>query len=150
MAVEQIHIRLREELDRMGLSAAQAARNAGLPDSQGLRDVLAGRKRLAAELLAQLAHGAGIDAAFVVTGQRDYEPPPPLSAEEQVFLDYFRKASPETRRAALGALIGASAEDSKRQPRHQVDMRGATLNNDASGGVQVGYAAGKVKVTGRR
>ena len=38
---------------------------------------------------------------------RDFVPPPSLTAEEQTLLDYFRDASKEVRRAALGALIGA-------------------------------------------
>lgn len=67
--MEEIHSRLRSELEAKGLSAAQAARDAGEADSQGLRDVLAGRKRLSAELLGALVRGTGIDGAYVLTGQ---------------------------------------------------------------------------------
>ena len=67
--VELIHVRLKGELDRLGLKPAAAAKQAGEPDSQGLRDVLGGRKRLSADLLAGLAL-AGVDAAYVVTGVR--------------------------------------------------------------------------------
>lgn len=68
--MEEIHERLRAQLKVLGLSQAEAARKAGLPDSQGLRDVLAGRKRLATDMLAALA-GVGVDVAFVVTGASD-------------------------------------------------------------------------------
>lgn len=61
--------RLKSEIDRLGMTQAEAAREAGLPDSQGLRDVLAGRKRLSAELLAALST-AGLDVLYVVTGER--------------------------------------------------------------------------------
>lgn len=67
--MEKLHERLRAELEAKGLSAAQAARDAGEPDSQGLRDVLSGRKRLSAELLAALVNGTGIDGAYVLSGK---------------------------------------------------------------------------------
>lgn len=67
--MEKIHERLRAELEAKGLSAAQAARDAGEPDSQGLRDVLSGRKRLSAELLGALVRGTGIDGAYVLSGK---------------------------------------------------------------------------------
>lgn len=67
--VELIHIRLKSELERLGMKPAAAAKAAGEPDSQGLRDVLGGRKRLSAELLAALSV-AGVDVAYVLTGVR--------------------------------------------------------------------------------
>lgn len=61
--------RLKEELARLGLTPASAAKAIGEKDSQGLRDVLGTRKRLSAEFLA--AFGAiGVDVAYVLTGQR--------------------------------------------------------------------------------
>ncbi|MBF9263583.1 helix-turn-helix domain-containing protein [Paracidovorax cattleyae] len=101
--MEEIHIRLRAELDELGLSAAQAARDSHC-DSQGLRDVLSGRKRLSAELLGALVQGTGIDSHYVLTGERAGG----LSSEEKLMLQYFREASKDTRRAALGALLGAT------------------------------------------
>ncbi|MCW5288966.1 hypothetical protein D5041_07800 [Verminephrobacter aporrectodeae subsp. tuberculatae] len=95
---------MRAELEAHGLSAARAARDAGESDSQGLRDVLSGRKRLTADLLGALVKGTGIDSQFVLTGQRGSG----LSAEEKLLLEYFRDASKEVRRAALGALVGAT------------------------------------------
>ncbi|NLR73558.1 hypothetical protein [Leeia aquatica] len=67
--VDLIHVRLKDELDRLGLKPAVAAKAAGEPDSQGLRDVLGGRKRLSADLLAALA-AVGVDVQFILTGQR--------------------------------------------------------------------------------
>ena len=67
--MEEIHERLKAELSVRGITAAAAARAAGLPDSQGLRDTLNGRKRVTADLLALLLP-LGIDALYVLTGQR--------------------------------------------------------------------------------
>lgn len=70
-----------------------------------------------AAFLAKVA-ALGVDVQYVITGSRDYTPPPPLSAEEQTVIGYWREASPETRRAALGALIGARPGASPRQVFH--------------------------------
>ena len=69
--MEEIHERLRAELEARGYTKpVMAARAAGLENSQGLRDVLAGRKRLSTELLALLASKCGVDADYVTTGVR--------------------------------------------------------------------------------
>lgn len=54
---------------------------------------------------------AGADVLYILTGQRagGVKPAPTLTAEEETMLGYFRDASKEVRRAALGALLGASA-----------------------------------------
>lgn len=67
--VENIHIRVRQELERLGLSLAEAARRMGEADSQGVRDVCSGRKRITAEFLAKLVDIEG-DVLFVLTGKR--------------------------------------------------------------------------------
>lgn len=67
--MEHIHIRLREELERLGLSMAEAARLIGEESSQGIRDVCSGRKRASAELVAKLAT-AEADVLYILTGQR--------------------------------------------------------------------------------
>ncbi len=67
--VENIHIRVRQELERLGLSLAEAARRMGEADSQGVRDVCSGRKRVTAEFLAKLVEIQG-DVLFVLTGKR--------------------------------------------------------------------------------
>lgn len=103
-----MHARLKRELQREGLSQAEAARRAGLSDSQGLRDVLAGKKRLSAELLGALAY-AGIDALFVLVGRRSVAPVG--MTEEEIedlhrLVNLFRSASNETR-AAIGTMLSA-------------------------------------------
>ena len=54
---------------------------------------------------------AGIDMNYILTGEcaGGVKPAPTLTAEEETMLGYFRDASKEVRRAALGALLGASA-----------------------------------------
>lgn len=68
--VEGIHIRIRDELERAGLSMAEAARQMQEDSSQGLRDVCAGRKRASAELVGKLTVIPGLDVLYVLTGQR--------------------------------------------------------------------------------
>ena len=104
--VELIHVRLKEELARLSLKPAVAAKMAGEGDSQGLRDVLGGRKRLSAELLAALA-AQGVDSRYVLSGQRDGPAPEALTADERELLALFRAASLTGKAAAIGALQGA-------------------------------------------
>lgn len=89
--MEEIHERLRAELEARGYTKpVMAARAAGLENSQGLRDVLAGRKRLSTELLALLSSTCGVDADYVTTGvRRGEEHLTPLAQEVR----YLRLAS---------------------------------------------------------
>lgn len=98
-----LHVRLREELERLGLKPAVAAKAVGEPDSQGIRDVLGGRKRLSAELLAALS-SIGVDVAYVLTGQRAETV---LTQDERDLLALYRNASLTAKMAAVGALQGA-------------------------------------------
>ena len=100
--MDLLHVRLKEELDRLGLKPASAARAIGEPDSQGLRDVLGNRKRLSAELLAAFA-AIGVDVSYVVTGQRGESA---LSAEERLLLERYRESPKPLRDAALRVLLG--------------------------------------------
>lgn len=109
--MEAIHIRLREELSRCDLSVAEAARLTGEANSQGLRDVLGGRKRLSAETLGLLAAKTPIDALYILTGQRNpgqlpVPAPAELSGEKQALLGAFDGMSEENKRALL--QIGAA------------------------------------------
>lgn len=70
VSVENIHIRIRDELERLSLSMAEAARRMQEESSQGLRDVCAGRKRASAELIGKLAVIPGLDVLYVLTGRR--------------------------------------------------------------------------------
>lgn len=87
-----LHERLRAELTAHGLTVVDAARKSGV-DQQGLRDVLGGRKRLPAELLGLLATSLGIDALYVLTGNRSFVPPAAISPEERALLDDYNGSS---------------------------------------------------------
>ncbi len=73
--VEGIHTRIRDELDRVGLSMAEAARQMEEDSSQGLRDVCAGRKRASAELVGKLTVIPDVDVLYVLTGRRQVSYP---------------------------------------------------------------------------
>ncbi|MCL7930453.1 hypothetical protein [Halomonas llamarensis] len=53
----------------MGFSLAEASRRAGENSPQRLKDVLAGRQKCSADLVARLAP-LGVDIFYVMTGQR--------------------------------------------------------------------------------
>jgi hypothetical protein len=90
--VDQIHERLRHELQRLGLKGVDAARQAGI-DAQGLRDVLGGRKRLPAEMLGALTIHCGVDALSVLTGQPSQpQAASTVSEGDRVLLDNFHAA----------------------------------------------------------
>ncbi|RJX32323.1 MAG: hypothetical protein C4516_04290 [Oxalobacter sp.] len=85
------------------MKPAAAAKAIGDQDSQGLRDVIGGRKRLSAELLAALST-TGVDVQYVLTGQRvDVS----LSSDERQLLALYRSAPLAVKMAAVGALQGA-------------------------------------------
>lgn len=100
--------RLREERERLGLSQPVFGEIGGV-QKLAQSNYEQGKRAPDADYLAAVA-ASGVDVRYVVTGERDYTPPPALSAEEQTMLEYFRQATPAVRRAALGALIGAPAE----------------------------------------
>lgn len=87
--------RLRQEIGRLGVTIAEAARGAGLPSAQGVHDVLAGRKRMSAELLAQMM-GVGVDPMYVLSGKRSA---PPLQPRAAALLDNYMSADEEGKRA---------------------------------------------------
>lgn len=128
--VEKIHERLRAELKRLDRSAAQASKAAGEVNSQRLRDVLSGRKRLTADLLGALVLAVGVDGHYVLTGHQEPHTPP-LTTDEQELLALFRAAPLAVKAAAIGALQGAAA--------------GVTLLQKGAG-VQIGLAHGPVTV----
>lgn len=82
---------------------------------------------------------AGADVLYILTGSRAGPAPLVLTAEELTLLDYFRDASKEVRRAALGALLGASAPAGAVGGTHSQHSTGANA-------VQIGSAGGKVSV----
>lgn len=101
--VEEIHIRLREELERLGLKLADAARAIGEESSQGLRDVCSGRKRASAELVAKVVR-IGADAEYVLLGS-DRATSPDLPPDEQLLLDAYRGLSQAKKKKLLAALL---------------------------------------------
>lgn len=105
--MRDIEKRLREQREALGLSQSAMAERCGVA-SRSQQNYESGERSPDGEYFAALA-AAGGDVLWVITGQRDYTPPPALTAQEQTMLDYFRQASAEVRRAALGALLGASA-----------------------------------------
>lgn len=104
-----LHVRLKEELERLGQKPAAAARAAGEPDSQGLRDVLGGRKRLSADLLAALSATIGVDASYVLTGNREASPLEVLSGDERMLLERYRGSPQPLKDAALRVLLGGES-----------------------------------------
>lgn len=98
--------RLRAERDRLGLSQTEFCVAVGGVDRKSQFNYETGKRSPDAAYLAA-ASELGIDVRYVITGSRDYDLPEPLSAEEQTLLSYWRQASSDTRKAALGALVGA-------------------------------------------
>lgn len=96
----------------------------------------AGKRAPDANYMAAIAT-AGADVLYILTGSREGPAPLALTAEEQTMLDYFREASKEVRRAALGALLGASAGPAS----------GAySQHNVGDNAVQVGHGGSKVTI----
>ena len=140
--------RLKAELKARGKSQADAARDAGLPDSQGLRDVLAGRKRLSAELLAALAL-AGIDVLYVLIGRRSVAPIGMAESEIETFnqiLDIFWSASDETRDTVLETLKALHLRDVHAGTARGVRKR---VVADAEGGARAPAGRVVTKVTAK-
>ena len=102
--------RLREERERLGLTQPVFAELAGAKK----RTLIDWEKDVSSPTAVQLAQlaAAGADVLYILTGQRagGVKPAPTLTAEEETMLGYFRDASKEVRRAALGALLGASVQ----------------------------------------
>jgi len=100
--------RLRAERERLGMNQTELGAAAGGLDRKSQFNYETGKRSPDASYL-EAAASLGIDVRYVITGSRDYDPPPALTAEEQTLLAYFRQAAPPVRKAALGALLGASA-----------------------------------------
>ena len=124
--------RIRSERDRLGFSQpAFAALGDASKNSQ-----LSWEKEVAYPNAAVLAAWAkvGADVSFILSGKTSASA---LSPEEEVLFDFYRRASPEVRRAALGALVGAQSI----APTPPLKM-----TNKAPGGVQIGQVTGKARV----
>ncbi len=102
--MEEFHLRIRAELERLGLSQAEAARKAGEKSPQRLRDVLIGKQRCPLELLSALCE-LGVSAGFVVTGDRNQVG----ISDEHARLIAAYDAAPAAIRAASLAVLGSHA-----------------------------------------
>lgn len=102
--------RLREVREALGLSQQAIAERCGIT-ARSQRNYESGERLPDAGYLAAIA-AAGADVLYILTGQHagGVKQAPALTAEEETMLGYFRDASKEVRRAALGALLGASAQ----------------------------------------
>lgn len=104
--VEDIHVRLREELEAHGYSLAEASRLMHEKSAQRLRDVVNGRQKMSAELLAK-ASLLSVDISYVLTGQRQ-EAEGELSPDESALLDNYRHLDKE-QKAALNTVSNSMA-----------------------------------------
>jgi transcriptional regulator with XRE-family HTH domain len=104
--VPTISDRLREQREALGLSQQVLADRCGI-SARSQRNYESGERLPDAAYLAAFA-AAGADVLYILTGSREGPPPVVLTSEEQTMLSYFREASKEVRRAALGALLGAA------------------------------------------
>lgn len=109
--VENIHHRLREELDRLGFSLAAAARKAGESGSQRIKDVVSGKQRCPVDLLARLLP-LGVDIQYVMIGQRSAATA--LAPDESAMVEGYRKLDGRGKAGLLAYLAGANAPDAVR------------------------------------
>ncbi|RKR66319.1 helix-turn-helix protein [Acidovorax sp. 94] len=134
--------RLREERERLGLSQPAFAAVAGT-SKQTLFSWETGKTAPDGFQLSALAT-AGADVLYILTGQRagGVKPAPTLTADEETMLNYFRDASKEVRRAALGALLGASGQVTAR-------ASGSGQNVVGDNAIQIGSVTGKARIKNR-
>lgn len=102
--VEQLHLRLREEIDRCGLSLAAASRAAGETSPQRLKEVVSGRQKCPADLVAKLLV-IGVDAQYVLIGQRAQGGKPQLAPDEEMLLDGYRALDAASKKRMLASII---------------------------------------------
>lgn len=126
-------VRLREELDRLGLSLAAAARAAGEKDSERLKQIAAGRQRCPIELLSAL-EPAGVDVYYVLTGLR-VGLATTLSARESALVNNYRAAPEEAKRAleTTSAYI-AKAPAGEPPPQKQTNISVGSNHGQVAGG----------------
>lgn len=109
--VELIHVRLREEIDRCGLSLAAASRAANESSPQRLKDVVAGRQKCSADLVAKLMV-VGVDALYVLGGEHASAHPTKLAPDEELLLEGYRALEvPERKRLLAAVLVGNAPDD---------------------------------------
>lgn len=102
--VELIHVRLREEIDRCGMSLAAASRAAQESSPQRLKDVVSGRQKCPADLVARLMV-IGVDAMYVLTGDRPQHVSNKLAPDEEVLIDGYRTLDTSSKKRALASML---------------------------------------------
>lgn len=144
--VEQIHKRLKTELQRLNLSAAAASRLLGAEDSQGLRDVVGGRKRATAELLAGLLP-LGIDVIYVLSGIRPVAAAA-LDPAEQALLESYRRCPPAGRVSLIqtAAVLSAGLDVPKAAAASVSNVGNIDQHSSHDGSIQIGFAGGNVRL----
>lgn len=108
--VELIHVRLREEIARCGLTLAAASRAANEPSSQRLKDVVVGRQKCPADLVAKLMT-VGIDALYVLSGERSTVSSTRLAPDEDMLLDGYRALTMSERKKMLAKMLVGNIPD---------------------------------------
>ena len=106
--VDFYNSRLREELKRLKISLAGAARAVGEPGPQRLKDIAGGRQRLPVDLLARLG-ALGVDVVYVMTG---IESPPGVAHRLTTMFRVTADAEPdggEITDSAHKAMLAVSA-----------------------------------------
>ncbi len=99
--------RLREQREALGLSQQVLADRCGIA-ARSQRNYESGERLPDAAYLAAIA-AEGADVLYILTGSHDGPAPVVLTAEEQTMLTYFRDASKELRKAALGVLLSGTS-----------------------------------------
>ena len=109
--VEKIPSRLREEVERLGLSMAAASRAVGESSPQRLKDVMSAKQKCPIDLLARLG-GIGVDLIYVLLGERWSTDSPEkckLAPDEELMLDAYRGLSAGKRKQLLASLLTGDA-----------------------------------------
>lgn len=106
-----IGMRLREERQRLGMSQPVFGEVGGVTKkTQMLYE--SGERMPDAEYLAAITL-AGVDVLYVLTGDRSFMPPPPISPEHRVLIRDYEASSADgqeaIRRMAAATALGASA-----------------------------------------
>lgn len=106
--VAHIQDRLREEIQRCGMSLAAASRAAGESSPQRLKDVVCGRQKCSADLVAKLMI-IGVDGLYVLTGDRTQNASSNLASDETVLIEGYRALDAASKTRLLKSLLSSAA-----------------------------------------
>lgn len=134
--------RLKSERERLGYSQSEFA-DLAHATRKTVFNWESGSGTPGADVLAAWAD-VGLDVLYVVTGDRSFVPPKKLTSEEETMLDYFHQASKEARKAALRALLSATAELPAAAPSRAGGAH--SQHNSGNNAVQIGSHGGKVTI----